>query len=173
LEDNAIADAVTPCLLHPYDIIKDDEKADFLGLLQAYDSVIPWAKGDSLGGRIDDVNSVVYGSPQRVRKWALNALTGAKAIGLEKLTWKSFWERKPTKAESDEAKIEFGLRQEYLSYQEDGLPGQSGCDHGQQAGEPSDKDQSNGGQLEKKKVKRRRNPGRCKPKRNVVGEEAA
>ena len=158
LDDCSIADAVTPCLLHPYDLDVAQDASEFMDMLSAYDSVIPWCKGTTLVGRIQEVNSIVWGSPQRVRKWVLNALTGAKSRGLEELDWKFFWERKPTLTECNEAKAEFVLHWEYTKHQ---------------TMKPAVHTDVEVTPPKVEKNKRRSKPGRCNPKRRDVGFEAA
>ena len=158
LDDSSIADAVTPCMLHPYDLEVPHDASEFADMLTAYDAVIPWCKGITLVGHIQEVNSVVWGSPQRVRKWVLNALTGAKARGMEELDWKCFWERKPTPAECTEAKAEFDLHWAHTKHQTMKPPVQT---------------ETVLVSANAVKPKRQSKPGRCNPKRRDVGFEAA
>jgi len=158
LKDPQIAEALTPCLLHPYDVAKDDEAATFMRLLLTFDGVVPWKKGHNLAEHFSEINEVVHGSPQRLKKWVLNALTGAKAKGLQAITWDFFCERKPTASESLEAAAEFKISQNFLRRQ------------GTTSGADTDTGDAPAPVV---KPVRKTKPGRSKPKRYTVGQDAA
>lgn len=112
LRSAEIAEATEHCLMKPYDLNVADENLVFLSLLNSFDGLIPWEKGDCLFDHPDEINLYVWGCPTRLHGWIRRALMVAKAKGLSQLTWRLFLEHRPIKAISDAAEADYKAAQD-------------------------------------------------------------
>lgn len=90
LQSPEIAESTAHCVLRPYSIENDSERANFLGVLAAYDSAIPWEHEAMLGKNAAAVHDAIAGCPYRLQKWILEALLSAQANGDAAVTWMHF-----------------------------------------------------------------------------------
>ncbi len=115
LKIGTIASATSPCLLPPYDPDIAVDRANFAAILKAYDNSLPWESGQSLIQHVDEINHVVWGCPDRLRKWIVQALCKARADRERVLTWKRMVSTRLLPAETDEAEAELRGARSFLA----------------------------------------------------------
>jgi hypothetical protein len=87
---------VSSCVLAPYDLRDELDHANFVEVLRAYDSILPW-QGDSLEAHMEEVDQVVSGSPSRLREWLVEALCYANAERADHLDWDQMAVKQPSR----------------------------------------------------------------------------
>lgn len=112
LRSAEIAEATEHCLMKPYNLNVADDNLIFLSLLNSFDGLIPWKKGDCLLNHPDEINRFVWGCPARLHGWIKRALMAAKAKGMAHLTWQHCLEHRPIKAITDAAYADYSAAQE-------------------------------------------------------------
>jgi hypothetical protein len=128
-----VALAVSSCVLAPYNLIDETDRANFIEVLRAYDSIVPW-QGDGLEAHLDEIDQVVSGSPNRLREWLVEALCYANAERTDHLNWDQMVVKQPRGGSRMAAWNERISVLEYLEVN-DGSP-ESGSKSGDGVSEP-------------------------------------
>jgi len=145
-----VALAVSSCVLAPYNLRDETDRANFLEVLRAYDRALPW-QGDSLEAHIDEIDEVVSGSPSRLRAWLVEALCYANAERADHLDWDQMVKKQPLSGSRMAASTERSRALDYLEVND---------------GQPESGAISGGGDAEPKRRRKGPPPGIRKPNRN-------
>ena len=82
LQDATMLNAVHLETLHPYNLAEPVEQSAFLGILNDYNSCLPWDDNDSLVQHADELDNAIAGDIAGLRQWLIRAVT--RALGDEK-----------------------------------------------------------------------------------------